>query len=177
MLGKKDSTKKTEHILQDGETIVLQELCYYYRDGALVTRKLGNVILTDKRFIILKSAFSKVSFAAIVVPIVIVVGVLIEMLPNNMGFLSKVLITAISGGIVGELSSVISKHLAKNKREINELPSGEIIALIDRGNIESAEKENKGVRKRLVVKLKDGTLHKISVKDKDGWRTELLKKM
>jgi len=53
MLEKKDSTKKTEQILQVGENIVLQEFCYYYRDGVLVTRKLGNVILTDKRFIIL----------------------------------------------------------------------------------------------------------------------------
>ena len=167
--------KPPRFFMQAEESIVLQELCYYCKDGVLAKRKLGNVILTNKRFIIVEIPIPKVSFALIVIPILIVVGVLIEMLPPNMEFLWKVLITAISGGIIGRISLVISKHLIKNKRESNELPTSKIIASIVREDIAGAEKEIKGIRKMLVVKHKDGTLYKFSVKDKDSWLTELQK--
>ena len=177
MSGIKQLKKISEIILKDDESIVLQELCYYCRDGVLARRKLGVVILTDKRFIILKSAIPKVYFAITILPVIIIVGVLVDQLQINMNFQWKVLITIISGGIIGEIGSLISKHLIKNKLKANEKPSGEIIASFDYDDIASAEKENKGIRKMLVVKLKDDTMYRVSVKDKDKWRTELLRKM
>ena len=165
----------TEQILQDGETIVLQELCDYCKDGTFAVVNTGDVILTNKRFIILKSAALKISLT-VTIPIVIVIGALTVMLPKSMGYIPKVLIAAIIGGAIGGLISLIVKKSAKNKRDTNKVSASEIIASIDRENIESVEEGSRGVRKMLVVKFKDGVLYKVGVKDKDGWRSELLKK-
>ena len=172
----KDSTKMSKQILQDGETIVLQELCDYCKDGAFAIVNTGDVILTDKRFIILKSAAVKISLA-VTIPVVIVIGALTVMLPRSMGYMSKALIAAIVGGVVGGLISLITKKSAKNKRDTNTVAASEIVASIDRENIENVEDGNRGVRKMLVINFKDGSLFKIGAKNKDDWRSELLKKV
>jgi len=164
----------SEQILQDGETVILKESCDYCGDGAFAIVKSADVILTNKRFIILKNkVMNQVLY---IIPILIAVGVTVGSMPSRKyGYMERALIGAIVGGIIGGLTMMITRFLSKNKPS-DEIKPNEIIASIDRGNIESVEDGYRGVRKMLVVKFKDGALYKLSVKDKEGWRSALLKK-
>jgi hypothetical protein len=167
-------SKTSNQILQDDETIVLQESCAYCKDGTLAAVNEGNVILTDKRFIIAKNAASKLSLA-VTVSVVIVVAVLLVILPKKrLGYMEMALIGAIAGGVIAGIGAMINKASTKKKTGNDSNPSGEIVVSFERENIASVEDGSRGVRKMLVVNFKDGSLYKVGVKDRESWRSALI---
>jgi hypothetical protein len=140
-----------EKILQDGETVELQENCDYCGDGALAMVNTGWAVLTNKRFIICKDQ-----------------GAIKDGIKAG---IKTGLIAGLFGGVAGALKKAELDENA-SKRTVSVEAEELSFAVKDIANVESG---NRGVRKMLVIKTKNGDICKISVKDMEKWRSALLK--
>ncbi|MDR3019657.1 MAG: hypothetical protein LBU66_01995 [Treponema sp.] len=160
-----------EKSLQTNEEIEVQEACNYCGDGAMAIINQGYAVLTNQRFMIFKKPmFSPTEILRWIIGF----GLFAFLAVGNVlsgrgvpGMLDGLIMAAVSF----ITAALICKALPKGKPKDLKIEYD-----FKREDIESAEDGKRGVANMLVVKTKDGNICKISPKDKEKWKSILLKK-
>lgn len=129
--------------------------------------KQGYAILTNRRLVVCKKTVTTLAITlGIILFVVIYLGIFV-----TTGLLSGAIPGAIIGGVSFGLGTAMSKVLNKGK----EKAAGKAEFSFDLHEITSVEDGKRGIYRMLVIKIKNGEVCKIEVKDKENWRTSLLK--
>jgi hypothetical protein len=141
-----------EQILQYGETIEMQDNCDYFGKGPIPNVQPGLVLLTNKRFIICKDK---------------------DAMKKAIKDGAK---AALFGGFVGGLVEMAITKKGSNEKPKDTKGADKCEFSFPLEDIDTVENGKFGLRKMLVIKTKNGSLCKITVKDEEKWHSALLKK-
>ena len=147
-----------EKVLQDGESVVMQEDGIYCGDGKVAALNPGHIVLTDRRIFVCKSTKSMIGFY-------IGIGLMAGGIPFTRGVIEG----AVWGMIAMGIGLLIEKLITRGKVKLPEKTEYSC----DLNNIESAEDGTRGVRKVITIQSKSGEIFKIDVKDKVKWKSAL----
>ena len=159
-----------EQILQDGETIELQqENCTYCGDGAMAMVRTGDAILTNRRLLICenKQAIQVIIICAIIAAVVVII------LPIAFGVRLGAIGGAIVGGIIGGTVWMVFSRFKKPNKTTSDSKIALSFSLNDIAHVEDGKR---GLNTNMLkLTTTSGDICKIGVTHKEQWRAALLK--
>ena len=159
-----------EAILQEGETIVMQDIGAYCGDGKTAAIKEGMLVLTNKRLLVLKN---KGGGTASLIATVVVVGIVIAV-PQATGMALGVIEAAILGGLAGAVASFVSSKIFKGKAK--PAKAEDVVHAFALEDIKEISNATRGVTRDMIGVTTSNGLCKIKPKDNlDAWRSALSK--
>ena len=160
-----------EAILQEGETIVMQDVGAYCGDGKTAAIKEGMFVLTNKRLLVLKNKSG--GGTASLISTIVVVGIVIGV-PQATGIRLSVIEAAIMGGIAGAVASLVSSKLFKGKAKPAKVE--DVVHAFALEDIKEISNATRGITRDMIGVTTSSGLCKIKPKDNlDAWRNALNK--
>jgi len=161
-----------DQILQEGETIVLHESGAHCGDGATAAVKVGQILLTNKRLLVLKKKGGNLGL--IIGMIASMTIVMLIIFNANLGYIEAGLLGALFGAAGAVAGMLVENAIRKGKPSKTQHTPADIEFSFALDQITAIEDGKRGIHNMLVIKTNSGDTRKIGFgKNNDQWRAAL----